>query len=77
MCLLMRQTAIGVAILKTDVDPQDDKYWDAVNDEAQKSLERMKKYSEDTEDDSEDDNSETFIQKIKNKLRKVEDEDDD
>lgn len=76
MCLLMRQAALSVGVLKTDVDPKDEHYWDAVNDEAIKSLERMKKYSENATDDFEDD-SETFVQRIKNKFRKVEDDDDD
>lgn len=75
MCLLMRQAALGVGILKTDVDPKDDNYWDAVNEEAKKSLQRMIKYSENATDDDED--SDTLIQKIKNKFRKDEDEDDD
>lgn len=77
MCLLMRQAALGVGILKTDVDPKDDNYWNAVNEEAEKSLQRMIKYSENATDDDEDEDSETLIQKIKNKFRKDEDEDDD
>lgn len=76
MCLLMKQSAIGVGILKTNVDSKDDNYWDAVNEEATKSLERMEKYSESATDDNDDD-SETLIQKIKNKFRKVDDEEED